>query len=319
MQTRSIELLAPAGDIDSFYSAVNNGANAVYLGLSGFNARLKADNFDGENLIKCVKYAHFFGVKVYVTVNTLVKNSEIVDLIALVEAAVDAHVDAFIVQDLGVAKILTECFPHIVLHASTQCGIHNADGAKIAEKLGFKRIVLSRETKLDDIKAIKATTDLELEFFVQGALCVSFSGNCYMSAVEASASGNRGLCKQLCRMQYDAVKETKDSQKLLKSGYLLSARDLCLIDSLKELLDAGISSFKIEGRMKRAGYVGEVVKIYRDAVDEIENQAGKTETHAVSIDKIAYETENQIDKTETQADKIEKQKEKIDREIDCKM
>ena len=260
------ELLAPAGDIYSFEAAVACGADAVYLGLSDFNARRKADNFTVENLRECVKKAHFFGVKVYLTVNTLVKDGEMSELLSLVRSAVEAKVDAYIVQDLGVALCLKKAFKNIVLHASTQLGVHNLYGAKQAEKFGFKRVVLSRETKLEDIRAIREGTGLEIEYFVQGALCVAFSGNCYLSAKECGASGNRGLCKQLCRLPYKAELDGKTAE-----GYLLSAKDLCLANSLEDLIDAGVTSFKIEGRMRRASYVGSAVKVYREILDGLKS------------------------------------------------
>ncbi len=261
-----LELLAPAGDLKSFEAAINCGADAVYLGLSDFNARKKAENFSAENFGDIVNKAHFYGVKVYVTVNTLVRDCEMPQLISLVKAAVEARADAFIVQDLGAAQRLKSAFPDIVLHASTQLGIHNLYGARIAEKLGFKRVVLSRETTVDDIRAIRDGTSLEIEFFVQGALCVAFSGNCYLSAVEQNASGNRGLCKQLCRLPYRAETAGKSAE-----GFLLSAKDLCLADSIRELASAGVTSFKIEGRLRREGYVASAVSVYRRLIDGADN------------------------------------------------
>lgn len=261
------ELLAPAGDICSFDTAIACGADAVYLGLSDFNARRKAENFSAENIAECVRRAHFYGVKVYVTVNTLVKDSEMPSLLSLVRTAVEADADAFIVQDMGVAECLMKAFPGIVLHASTQLGVHNVYGAKQAEGFGFKRVVLSRETKLEDIRGIRENTDLEIEFFVQGALCVAFSGNCYLSAKECGASGNRGLCKQLCRLPYTAE---LDGER--ENGYLLSAKDLCLANSLEDLISAGVTSFKIEGRMRRSEYVGSAVTAYRGILDEIKSR-----------------------------------------------
>ena len=259
-----LELLAPAGDFESFYAAINCGADAVYLGLSDFNARMKANNFDAKNIKKAVKYAHLYGVKVFVTINIVLQENEFNQLISLVKGAVEAKVDAFIVQDLGVVKILKQCFPNIVLHASTQMGVHNLYGAKQLEKMGIERVVLSRETKLEDIKLIKDNTNLEIEFFVHGALCVAFSGNCYLSSIEKNASGNRGLCKQLCRFEYNANYNGKEDK-----GYLFSARDLCLIKNLKELVEAGVTSFKIEGRLRRSGYVAVAVSEYRKAIDNL--------------------------------------------------
>lgn len=260
-----LELLAPAGDMEAFDVAVASGADAVYLGLDNFNARMKAQNFDCDNIAQVVSRAHFYGVKVYVTINTILQNCEFKELIELVKASIDAKVDAFLVQDLGVCKVLKETFDGICLHASTQLGVHNLYGAKVAEKAGFSRVVLSREAKLADIIEIKNNTNLEIEYFVQGALCIVFSGNCYLSSKEQGASGNRGLCKQMCRLPYRAEVQGKSCD-----GYLLSARDLCLYSSLKELADAGVCSFKIEGRLRRNGYVACAVGVYRKALDEVE-------------------------------------------------
>lgn len=266
-----LELLAPAGDMKSFEAALNSGADAVYLGLGDFNARMKAENFTVDNIGEVVARAHFLGVKVYVTINTILQNQEFKSLFELVNACVRAKVDAYLVQDLGVAYALKQAFPNIVLHASTQLGVHNLYGAKVAEKFGFERVVLSRETKLEDIKEIRANTNLEIEYFVQGALCIAFSGNCYMSSKEQGASGNRGLCKQLCRLPYLAGFEKDGKFEKAGDGYLLSARDLSLASSLKELIDAGVSSFKIEGRLRREGFVAEAVSVYRHLIDRIEN------------------------------------------------
>lgn len=246
----------------AFKTALMSGADAVYLGLDDFNARMKAQNFTSENIADVVKRAHFYGAKVYVTINTILQNEEFTRLISLVKSAVCAKVDAFLVQDIGVCKVLKDCFPDICLHASTQMGVHNLYGAQVAKELGVSRVVLSRETKLEDIKAIKENTDLEIEYFVQGALCIAFSGNCYLSSVEQGASGNRGLCKQMCRLSYKA-KAGKDED----GGYLFSARDLCLAKSVNQLARAGVCSFKIEGRLRREGYVATAVQTYRKAVD----------------------------------------------------
>lgn len=246
----------------AFETALMSGADAVYLGLDDFNARMKAQNFTSENIADVVKRAHFYGAKVYVTINTILQNEEFTRLFSLVKSAVCAKVDAFLVQDIGVCKVLKDCFPDICLHASTQMGVHNLYGAQVAKELGVSRVVLSRETKLEDIKAIKENTDLEIEYFVQGALCIAFSGNCYLSSVEQGASGNRGLCKQMCRLSYKA-KAGKDED----GGYLFSARDLCLAKSVNQLARAGVCSFKIEGRLRREGYVATAVQTYRKAVD----------------------------------------------------
>jgi len=258
-----MELLAPAGDLKSFRAAVYNGADAVYLGLQSFNARIKADNFTNENIAEIVRFAHLYNVKVYVTINILVKDDEVSEFLDTVRACVHAKVDAYIIQDLGMARLLLNKFPNIVLHASTQMGVHNLSGAKFLAKFGFKRVVLSRETKLEDIKLIKTQTNLEIEYFVQGALCVAFSGNCYLSSLKNGNSGNRGKCLQLCRLPYKVM----DGAKTINEGYYLSAKDLCLMHRLQELSDSGVDSFKIEGRLKRASYVAQVTRSYRQAID----------------------------------------------------
>ncbi|MBR4800592.1 MAG: U32 family peptidase [Clostridia bacterium] len=265
-----LELLAPAGDMRSFDAALACGADAVYLGLDDFNARMKAENFTQENVGEVVRRAHFYGVKVYVTINTILQNQEFKPLFELVNVCVRAKVDAFLVQDLGVAYALKKAFPNIVLHASTQMGVHNLYGAKVAEKMGFKRVVLSRETRLEDIQEIRGHTNLEIEYFVQGALCVAFSGNCYMSSKEQGASGNRGLCKQLCRLPYSAGFERNGKFEKVGEGHLLSARDLSLASNLQALIDAGVTSFKIEGRLRREGFVAQAVTVYRSLIDDIE-------------------------------------------------
>ena len=266
----SLELLSPAGDMRSFEAAVNSGADAVYLGLGDFNARMKAQNFTVDNVKDVVARAHFYGVKVYVAINTILQNQEFKPLFDMVNVCIRAKVDAYLVQDLGVAYALKKAFPNIVLHASTQMGIHNLYGAKVAETMGFRRIVLSRETKLEDIKQIKENTNLEIEYFVQGALCIAFSGNCYMSSKEQGASGNRGLCKQLCRLPYVAGFEKNGKFEKAGEGYLLSARDLCLAQTVKELANAGVTSFKIEGRLRREGFVAVATATYRRLLDAVE-------------------------------------------------
>ncbi len=254
-----IELLAPAGNEESFLACINNGADAIYLGLNDFNARNNIENFSRESFVECVKKAHLCNVKVYVTLNTLIKNDEIEIVLDLVEFALNCGADAFIVQDVGLVYLLQKVFPGIELHASTQMGVHNLEGAKFIEQLGIKRVVLSRETPLEEIKRIKDGTNLEIEYFVQGALCVGFSGNCYLSSLLYNASGNRGKCKQLCRLKWSFEG---------KEGYLLSAKDFCMLPRLKQLAMAGVSSFKIEGRARRASYVKASVKTYRKVIDD---------------------------------------------------
>ncbi len=256
------ELLLPAGNTENFITAINSYADAVYLGLGKFNARAKTAGFDEKNIEEWINYAHLRGVKVYITFNTLLKDDEFEEFFRLAKAAVNAHADAFIVQDIGAAFFLKQNFPNIVLHASTQMGIHNLRGAEIAEELGFERVILARETKKSDMKEIHERTHLETECFVQGALCVSFSGNCYFSSSQFNKSGNRGECLQLCRLKYWA----KNKRGNICEGYLLSPADLCLIEKLNELKDCGISSFKVEGRLRRKGYVAAAAQCYRLAL-----------------------------------------------------
>lgn len=260
----NLEILAPAGSKECFYADINAGADAIYLGLSNFNARMKAENFTTENIKEYVNYAHLMGVKIYITLNTLVTDNDFDEIIKFVKVLVDAKVDAFIIQDMGIAYLLKNSFDNIVLHASTQLAIHNLEGAIIAEKMGFSRIVLSREAKLEDIKQIKANTNLEIEYFVQGALCVAFSGNCYLSSIEKGLSGNEGKCLQLCRLPYT-------NNLTNESAYHLSARDLSLLESMQELVNAGVCSFKIEGRMRHAGYTAIATHTYKTAINKILN------------------------------------------------
>lgn len=256
------ELLAPAGDIRALRAAVINGADAVYLALDKFGARAKAENFTTETVKDAIAYAHLHRVKVYIAVNTILCDSEVQEALALIRTTWDCGADAFIVQDVGLVREIKRTMPNVILHASTQMGIHNVEGAVFAQKMGLKRIVLSRETALADIRAIKSVTGLEIEYFVHGALCVAFSGNCLLSSLVSGLSGNRGRCLQLCRKKYYVQCENKKA-----SGYYLSPKDICLIERLKELQCAGVDSFKIEGRLRKVEYVSEVTRIYRKALD----------------------------------------------------
>ena len=259
---QDIELLAPAGNFEALKMAVYNGANAVYLGLDDFNARGNIENFNRDNLEQSVNFAHLFGVKIYLTINILVKDEEKDKFLKLVQFALEKNVDAFIIQDLGMAYILKKMFPNIVLHASTQMGCQSLEGVKFLEKLGFSRIVLARETPITEIIRIKQNSDIEIEYFIHGALCVAYSGNCYLCSLIANSSGNRGKCKQFCRLQYSL-----SDKNLKKEGYLLSTRDFCFLPRLKELCQSGVKSLKIEGRARRPSYVGQIVSIYRNALD----------------------------------------------------
>ncbi|MDL2237994.1 U32 family peptidase [Christensenellaceae bacterium OttesenSCG-928-K19] len=251
-----MELLSPAGDFDSLKAAVQNGADAIYFGLSGFNARRFANNF--SEVGEAVSYAHLRGCKAYLTLNTLLLDKEFPAWTDLATQAALAGIDAFIVQDLGGASVLKNMFPDIPLHASTQMTIHNTPSAKSIQKLGFTRVVLARELTAGQVADISRLSGLETEFFVHGALCVCYSGQCLMSSMLGGRSANRGACAQPCRLQY-----SMDS----KQGYLLSTKDLCLVDELDTLHKAGVCSLKIEGRMKRPEYVAAVTRVYRKALD----------------------------------------------------
>lgn len=264
--TRAPELLAPAGGPEALVSAVINGADAVYVGLSEFSARAKAANFSRENLSEWVEYAALYGVKVYLAVNTVIKEPELAAAVELVEFAWAAGVSAIIVQDRGLIKELRGKVPYAVLHGSTQMGVHNFEGAAAAKRMGLSRVIVARETLLSDIRRIKSELDIEVECFVQGALCVAFSGNCYYSSMVAGASGNRGRCLQFCRKHYASTGEGAAAAKV-QEGSLLSAKDLCLLPVLESYRAAGVDSFKIEGRMRRNEYVGGAVSVYRAAID----------------------------------------------------
>lgn len=261
------ELLLPVGNFECLKAAVQNGADAVYLGSSNFNARNSATNFDLDELEKAIDYAHLRNVKVHLTLNTLIKNEEFEDAIKLANHAYEIGIDAIIVQDLGLAKTLIDAFPDLPIHASTQMTCHNLDGANYLESIGFKRIVLSRELSLSEIKKIKSNTSLEIEVFSHGALCISYSGQCLYSSLIGGRSGNRGKCAQGCRLPYELLENGKSIDK----GYLLSPRDLCSLELLPELLNTGVHSLKIEGRMKSPEYVATVARIYRKYIDKIIN------------------------------------------------
>lgn len=256
-----MELLSPAGNRDALIAAVSCGADAVYLGYTAFGARSYAGNFDDQQLKEAVEYAHERGKKIFVTVNTLVKQCEVDDLCDVLELLTNTGVDAAIVQDLGVVRIARERFPELTLHASTQMTVNNAQGARLLGSMGLTRVVPARECSLDELKKM-ADTGVEIEAFAHGALCVAVSGQCLFSSMIGGRSGNRGRCAQPCRLPYKLDDGT--------SGYLLSTRDLMLIDKIPQMRDAGVYSFKLEGRMKRPEYVGVITRAYREALDAAE-------------------------------------------------
>ena len=295
-----IELLSPIGDFDCLKAAVQNGADSVYFGGSLFNARYNAHNFDADELKQAIQYAKLRNVKVDFTLNTLIKNNEFADAVELANYVYSLGVDAIIVQDLGLARYLIKNFPDLPIHASTQMTIHNLHGVKELEELGFKRAVLSRELSLDEIQYICKNTNIEIETFIHGALCISYSGQCLFSSSIGARSGNRGKCAQPCRLPYKLFSTNNQKQKLnqnksdtnnsincnnndndnnsnncnnnnndiyLDSGYLFSPRDLCGLNYIPQLINAGVSCLKIEGRMKSPEYVATVTKIYRKYID----------------------------------------------------
>lgn len=252
------EILAPAGSMESLIAAVRCGANAVYLGTKGINARRGATNFTFEELKQAVEYCHAREVKIYLALNILISDSERELAYKTVEAGLSLGVDAFIIQDLGLAKIIHNHFPTARMHASTQCSVNSPEGFKALEKMGFVRAVLPREMSLDEIKEIRQATDMELEMFVHGALCMCVSGQCYLSAILGGRSGNRGLCAQPCRLGFSA-----DASRSCD----LSLKDLSLIGNINEIAQAGVVSLKIEGRMKRPEYVAAAVTSCKKAID----------------------------------------------------
>lgn len=263
----SVELLAPAGSVEALDAAISEGADAVYLGLKSFNARLRGANFAWNQAQATVEALHKKGKKVYITVNTVVQEDECERLYRFLSFLSKISPDALIVQDLGVLKMLNMYFPNLKIHSSTQMNIASSKGANIVSKSGVSRVVLARELSLEEIKEIHCNTNCELEVFVHGALCVSESGLCMFSSYLGGKSANRGMCTQACRRYYEA-----DCQGEKKAGYFFSPYDLQLIDVVPDLIKAGVSSFKIEGRMKSAEYVGQVVKAYRYVIDHAESE-----------------------------------------------
>ena len=258
------ELLAPAGTKEAFIGAINAGANAIFMAGHRFGARAFAENFNQMDLVAAIEYAHLRGVSVFIVVNTLTFDDEVDALLAYTDELVKANVDALIVQDIGMISIFTQRYPNTAIHASTQVNAHNIHHVQFLKSLGVKRVILARETSLDVIKAIKATVDIELEVFIHGALCVSFSGNCLISSILNKRSGNRGECAYNCRLPYKLV---KDKTVIGDESYLMSAKDLMTLEHMDELIEAGIDSFKIEGRMRKKEYAIQTTMAYRKAID----------------------------------------------------
>lgn len=263
-----IELLAPVGSFDALKAAVQNGANAVYLGGKDFSARASANNFDREELIEAVKYAHIRDVRVFVTTNTLIKQNEIEDFVEYAKFLYDIDVDALIMQDIGVAMLIHDLLPDFELHASTQMVAHSLEDVQYLESVGFKRVVLARELTVDEIKYICDNTNVDIEVFVHGALCVCYSGGCLMSSMIGNRSGNRGRCAQPCRQKYTMIDISTGEEIHSNGEYLLSTKDLNTIEDVDKIIETGVLSLKIEGRMKKPEYVATVINSYRNAIDE---------------------------------------------------
>ncbi len=257
-QRRNPELLSPAGNMESFFAAVENGADAVYFGLKEFSARAAAQNFSLDDASKAIAYARRKSIKVYIALNTLVKTLELERVVGLLIALEEMRPDSIILQDLGLLYLIQSQFPGFNIHASTQMAIHNLAGVKHLEKLGFKRVVLARELSVAEIKNIAGSTSLEVEIFIHGALCYSYSGLCFFSSMIGGRSGNRGKCAQPCRMFYHSQSG---------GGYLFSMKDLLTLSGISNLVDAGVNSLKIEGRMKSPEYVAVVTDAYRKVID----------------------------------------------------
>ena len=264
---KDIELLAPVGSFEALKAAVQNGANAVYLGGKDFSARASANNFDRDELREAVRYAHIRNVQVFVTANTLIKQDEIESFVEYAKYLYDIDIDAIILQDIGIAKLIKRLLPDFEIHASTQMVAHSLEDVKYLESAGFDRVVLARELTVEEIKQICDNTNVDIEVFVHGALCVCYSGQCLMSSMIGNRSGNRGRCAQPCRQKYELI-DIHTGEVINSNGdYLLSPRDLNTIEEIDKVIDAGVHSLKIEGRMKKPEYVATVISSYRKTVD----------------------------------------------------
>ncbi len=269
-----VELLSPVGDWNCLKAAVQNGANSVYFGAEQFNARIFADNFQINDIKQAIHYCKIRNVKTHLTLNTLIKNSEFENAVLIAKEAYEAGIDAIIIQDLGLAKFLIKHLPDLPIHASTQMSVHNLQGALELENLGFKRVVLARELSIEEIEYICSHTNIEVETFIHGALCISYSGQCLFSSMAGGRSANRGKCAGPCRLPYELIAESSKNKikKTIDKGYLLSPKDLCGLAFLPRLIQAGVKCFKIEGRMKSPEYVATVTRIYRKYIDMILNE-----------------------------------------------
>lgn len=280
------ELLSPVGSFDTLYAAIEAGADAVYFAGKLFGARAFAPNFSDEEIIEAIKICHLYGVKAYITVNTIIYENEVDNFLEYIDFLHKNNVDAVIMQDIGMIDLVRQTYPNLVIHGSTQMHIHNLDGVNIVSKIGLKRIVLARETSIEELAYIRKNTNIELEVFVHGALCVSYSGQCYMSTLIGPRSGNRGTCAQCCRQSYDILDENENI--IDNNIYPLSTKELCTINDIGKLIDLGIDSFKIEGRMKSKEYVYLITSLYRKAMDNYikYRETRITETDIINMKKI---------------------------------
>lgn len=290
---KNIELLAPAGSMEALEAAVESGADAVYIGGNKFNARAFADNLNEETFKEAVAYAHIRGVKIYVTVNVLILQKELQEVMEYINYLYGLSVDAVIVQDIGLVMMIKKLLPDFEVHCSTQMAIHNTDGATLLYELGVKRVVLARELSLKEINEIVDSTGIDAEVFVHGALCVSYSGQCYMSSLIGGRSGNRGKCAQPCRRKYRLYDIGKDEETQITDGdYLISTRDLNTYERLNDIAASKVASLKIEGRMKRPEYVSIITHHYREALDCIQKGKGNCISEEAAYElKIAFNRE----------------------------
>lgn len=279
---KHIELLAPACNMSGFMGVINAGCDAVYLAGTKYGARAYADNFSDDEIIYAIKYAHLFNVRVYLTVNTLIKERELNDVIEYVRPFAEAGLDAFIVQDFGLMSALLTNYPNVSLHISTQAFSTSTKAVSFFKELGADRVVLARELSLSDIKAIKESVDCELETFIHGALCYSYSGQCLFSSALGGRSGNRGRCAGPCRQCYD----TGFGNASFNNQYVLSMKDQCTLSIISQLIEAGIDSLKIEGRMKKPEYAAFVTSIYRKYID-MYYEKGSVELDSTDIKNIS--------------------------------
>jgi len=285
---KKVELLSPAGNMECLVSAVQNGADAVYVGGKKFGARAYANNFDYDEMVDAIKYCHLYGVRIYVTVNIICFEDELEEALKYIEFLYINNVDALIMQDLGLITIVRRKYPNMEIHASTQMHNHNDFGLSLLKDLGVKRVVLDRELSLEEINNLK--TEIDKEIFIHGALCVSYSGCCLFSAMHGRRSGNRGECVGACRLPYKLV---ENNREIKTSGqYLLSTRSLCTIKNIDKLIESGVSSFKIEGRMKSKEYVGYITKIYRNKIDEyyLNKKINVSKEELINIQKLYNRT-----------------------------